>query len=187
MSNSFKQLAMAVAEIGIGFGTPKYNPEPVPFEREDRVNRLVDEAYVEAGTHGLDLAEVDEVLKRVSEVVNRMLLWRYGDHDWWETNSARVRVATDLNRLGNLLACMKASKSVAKDKPLFGAKMAGALATLAMHPNWTNKAIAEAVGCSEEYLSRSKKFKTARSAQKGANAMHRRRGSKRDGILEAEN
>lgn len=187
MRNPFKELAEAVAQLGVGFGRPGYDPEPSPFEREDRINELISHARVEAGTHGLDEGKVENVLGRVSRVVNRMLLWMDGDPDWWDINLATARVTRDLNRLGDWMTGIQKSKLRARPMPQSDSKLASALVKLMDHPHWTNRQIAEAVGCSKEYLSRSSKFRAARVALKRTGAAGVPRGSKRDGFLEAEN
>jgi hypothetical protein len=54
-------------------------------------------------------------------------------------------------------------------------KIAAALGILSVHPDWTNKQIAEAVGCHVKYLSQSPRFRAARRAIKDAGKEEHRR------------
>jgi hypothetical protein len=60
-------------------------------------------------------------------------------------------------------------------------KIAAALALLIEYPDWTNKAIAEAVGCSPPYLSQNSQFLAARKAIKGIGQESRQRSHKHRG------
>jgi hypothetical protein len=60
-------------------------------------------------------------------------------------------------------------------------KIAMALALLVDHPDWTDKAIAEAVGCSGAYLSNNRRYRAARKAIKGQGQDDRQRSRKHRG------
>jgi hypothetical protein len=60
-------------------------------------------------------------------------------------------------------------------------KIAAVLGLLAMHPDWTDKAIAEAVGCSLPNLSKNKRYRAAREAIKGQGQEARQRSRKHRG------
>ncbi len=60
-------------------------------------------------------------------------------------------------------------------------KIATAIGVLVDHPDWTNKAIAEAAGCSPEYLSRSTIYLAARDAIRASGASGTRRAAQHRG------
>jgi hypothetical protein len=60
-------------------------------------------------------------------------------------------------------------------------KLGVALVLLSEHPDWTDKAIAEAAGCSGAYLSQNKRYQAARNAIKGIGQESRKRSRKHRG------
>jgi hypothetical protein len=64
-------------------------------------------------------------------------------------------------------------------KPL--RKLSVALVLLSEHPDWTDKAIAEAAGCSGAYLSKNLRYRAAREAIKGIGQESRQRSRKHRG------
>ncbi len=60
-------------------------------------------------------------------------------------------------------------------------KLALAMGMLYDHPDWASKSIAEEVGCTEEYLSRSQKFQAAREAIRVMGKAEMRRGERHRG------
>jgi hypothetical protein len=68
-----------------------------------------------------------------------------------------------------------------QEEPTPAGKLEQALAKLAMHPEWSDRKIAQEVGCSGPYLSKQPKWRAARAAIKGVGQEDKHRAAKHHG------
>jgi hypothetical protein len=90
-------------------------------------------------------------------------------------------------KIRRLIAAPDGGQRSAKRSPK-ETKIERAIATLVIHPDWTDKEIAEHATCSPSYLSRNRRFQDARKARQQAAGATLIRGSKDkdSGMVEAD-